>query len=97
MYESFGLSIVESFSCSKPVIASNLGSYSELINSSRGFLFKYNEISDLMKKINCANNLNSKMYMEMAENCNFFIKNRYSEIDYYNKLINAYNDVFKKE
>ncbi|MBT7392855.1 glycosyltransferase family 4 protein [archaeon] len=97
VYESFGLSIVESFSCSKPVIASNLGSYSELINSSRGFLFKYNEISDLMKKINCANNLNSKMYMEMAENCNFFIKNRYSEIDYYNKLINAYNDVFKKE
>jgi glycosyltransferase involved in cell wall biosynthesis len=51
-YESFGLSIIESFAMGKPVIGSNLGPIPEIIEEGiNGLLFEPGDIEDLTSKI----------------------------------------------
>jgi glycosyltransferase involved in cell wall biosynthesis len=52
-YENSPLVIQEAFAAKTPVIASNIGGISELINNGKnGLLFEPNNIDDLLKKIN---------------------------------------------
>jgi len=52
-YESFGLSIIESYACGVPVIGTDLEGIDELIiNGRTGYLFKKKSVSDLVAKIN---------------------------------------------
>jgi len=51
-YETFGLTIVESFACGRPVIASRLGAMAELVADGRtGLLFEPGNASDLAAKV----------------------------------------------
>ena len=51
-YETFGLTIVEAFACSKPVIASNLGAMADLVKDGEtGLLFEAGNPGELAKKI----------------------------------------------
>ncbi len=52
-YETFGLTIIEAFATSTPVIASNIGSASLLINNGfNGLHFEESNIEDLKSKLN---------------------------------------------
>ncbi len=54
-YETFGLTIVEAFSCSLPVIASNLGAMAEIVEDSiTGLHFNPSDAIDLVKKVQWA-------------------------------------------
>ncbi|NIM15328.1 MAG: glycosyltransferase [Candidatus Aminicenantes bacterium] len=51
-YESFGYSIIESYACGVPVVASDIGGARELVqNGENGFLFEVGNPEDLQKKI----------------------------------------------
>ncbi len=51
-YESFGYSIIESFACGVPVVASDIGGARELVrDGENGFLFEVGNPEDLQKKI----------------------------------------------
>ena len=51
-YETFGMSLVEAFSCGTPVIASAHGAYAELVRDGvTGLLFAPNDAADLARKI----------------------------------------------
>lgn len=52
-YETFGLSLLESYNHSKPVVAAKLGALPELIQENKtGLLFESGNSQDLVKKIN---------------------------------------------
>jgi glycosyltransferase involved in cell wall biosynthesis len=54
-YETFGLSMIESFACDVPVIASRLGGIAEIVEEGRtGLLFDAGNAKDLAEKINWA-------------------------------------------
>lgn len=51
-YESFGYSIIESFACGVPVVASDIGGARELVrDGENGFLFEVGSPEDLQEKI----------------------------------------------
>lgn len=51
-YESFGYSIIESFACGVPVVASDIGGARELVrDGENGFLFEVGDPEDLQEKI----------------------------------------------
>jgi glycosyltransferase involved in cell wall biosynthesis len=51
-YESFGYSIIESYACGVPVVASDIGGARELVrDGDNGFLFKVGSPEDLQEKI----------------------------------------------
>ncbi len=53
-YESFGYSIIESYACGVPVVASDIGGARELVTEGEtGFLFQPGQPEDLKKKIAC--------------------------------------------
>ena len=49
--ESFGLVLIEALACGKPVIGSNVGGITEIINEDVGFLINPNKISSIAKAI----------------------------------------------
>lgn len=52
LYETFGLAIVESFACGRPVIASRLGAMAELVTEGKtGLLFEPGNAEDLATKV----------------------------------------------
>ena len=51
VHETFGLSILESFACFKPVIATDVGAFPELINEENGILIGVNKETQLAQAI----------------------------------------------
>jgi len=56
LYEVFGMVAIEAFSVGVPVIASNIGALSKIVNETNGLLFQYDNKRDLIEKINLLNN-----------------------------------------
>lgn len=93
-FESFGLTIVESFACSKPVIGSNLGGIPEtVIPHETGILIEPGNIDDILNAV-------KKLYYEdeyrkkLSVNC----KNKsqvYSREAYYEAVMKIYEKVSK--
>jgi glycosyltransferase involved in cell wall biosynthesis len=55
--ETFGLTLLESFACNKPVIASNIGGMTEIIiDKLNGFLIKPSDVGELKEKVIFLNN-----------------------------------------
>ena len=50
-YETYGLSIVESFACGKPVLGADIGAISELITPDVGRVFEAKNAEDLRDNI----------------------------------------------
>ncbi|NOR57978.1 MAG: glycosyltransferase [Sulfurimonas sp.] len=91
VYETFGLGILESFACAKPVIAANIGNFSNLVEENKtGFLFNLDKEEDLIKKINQAEALSLSSYIEMSKNTTK-IASLYSKKEYYHKIFTLYN------
>jgi len=90
-FETFGLTIVESYAYGKPVIASKIGAIPELIeNYSNGIVFQPGNIDELTSAIN-------KLYMdrnlaiEMGKRNREKAVNFYSIETHYKNLVNVYN------
>lgn len=95
-YETLSMTTVESFSMGKPVIASELGALTELVqNSNRGFLFSPGDINSLVSKVSQASNLTDSQYTAMSENAYNFAKSNFSYETHYNKLIDIYSQSVK--
>ena len=92
-YEGFPMTIAESFSQGIPVIASNIGNLSVIIeNEVNGLLFKYNDINDLVNSINrIEDNYHFMKKLEQGAKNSFLEK--YNEKVNYKLLIRIYNSV----
>jgi len=95
-YETFGLTVLESFSYSKPVIGAKIGAIPELIqNNYSGLLFKSGSKDSLVKCILDADIMSNDDYKKMCINANkrasFF-----SEQKYINNLLRIYHKAIDK-
>jgi glycosyltransferase involved in cell wall biosynthesis len=90
LHETLGYSILESMSLSKPVIASNIGAYPELVvDGKTGLLFESGNYKDLKSKIEFLYN-NQKKINELGNNAKERILEKFSSEVYYKKIINVY-------
>lgn len=93
VYESFGITLLEAFACSKPVIASNIDSISEIVlDQKTGFLFDAGNALDLAKKM--AQMIDSPEEAEIMGNAGrVFVKDRYSAERTTSLLEDLYNNI----
>jgi len=94
-YESFGYTIIESFACGTPVIASRIGGPQELVeNGVTGFLFQPGNTKDLLQKISDLME-NKKLLLKMRHNARKLAEERYSENVGYKNLMDVYKDTLE--
>jgi glycosyltransferase involved in cell wall biosynthesis len=85
------MNIIESFALGKPVIGSDIGGIPELIfEGSTGYLCDYDDPENLSNVILKAWDQNEEKYKEMSEKCSLFAKENSNLDEYYNKLIEIY-------
>lgn len=92
LYETFGLSVIESFAYGKPVIASRIGGMPEIINhGSTGFLFEagnVGELKELMKWMWKNPGKANKMGIVAREH----VENKFDPETHYRKLKKVYDE-----
>jgi len=88
--ETFGHTVLESFACGKPVIASKIGALPELIREGEnGHLFEVGNVGELASKISdCI--ANPGKVKEMGKMARVIVERDYSPEDHYKKLIAIY-------
>lgn len=95
-YETFGMSGAESLSMSKPIIASNLGGLTELVeNETNGFIFEAGNKESLIAVIKKSINLTDEEYYKMCSNAFQFAQHYFNPEDYYKKLSGIYQSLIK--
>jgi len=93
--EIFGLTIIESFACGKPVIGASVGGITELISDDKdGYITKSGSINDLKDKIIKLNAKNDAELQEMGLLARKKAEENYSLEKHANKLIELYK-IFK--
>ena len=93
-YETFGMVIIEAFSCSKPVIASALGQLTEtIIEKFNGLLFETGNVSMLNSKIEEFLNLDEKEISALHASTFSEYINKYSPEKNLKVLLNIYEQV----
>lgn len=91
-YEPFGMVAVETFEMSKPVIAGDIGALSSIVsNNYNGILFKYNDKSDFINKINTLKSY--KLLDKLSEGARESYINNYDENRNYDILYNIYKKI----
>lgn len=96
IYESFGLTILESYVQRKAVLGSNLGAIPEVVKDEKtGLLFKAGNSKDLAQKINLML-ANRKKTQEMGEEGRKKIEREHTPEQYYEKLIKIYKQVVER-
>ncbi len=94
-YETFGLTIVESFACGKPVIGSDIGGITELISQETGLLFQPGNPEDLAEKIKYF--LSHPSFLnEIGKNARRFIEKCFSPDKHFEKIMDLYKRVLAK-
>ncbi|MDP4142963.1 MAG: glycosyltransferase family 4 protein [Bacillota bacterium] len=87
-YDNMPNVLLESFCYGKPVIASNIGCFPEVIdNGKNGLLFEMKNIEDLRDKIDFLNS-RPDIIEEYGKNARKKVENRYNSENHYNQLIN---------
>nr|WP_199306872.1 glycosyltransferase [Anabaena sphaerica] len=95
-YETFGLTIVEAFACSLPVLASNWGSMAEIVeNNVTGLHFQAGSSTDLANKIRWAYEHPEEMIC-MGKNARSTYEALYTFEHNYQQLIAIYQAVIDK-
>ncbi len=95
-YENFPYSVIEAFSCGKPVIASRLGGIPEIVkNWKTGLLFPPGNTENLGLKIRFLMKHPDKTRM-MGESAKEFVKERLNRDSYYKKLMEVYNRLVQR-
>lgn len=97
-YEGFPMTIVESFACGTPVIASDTPNLSERIhNGKNGWTYQVNNVQDLKDTLQKYNQYISENYKKMQENAKGTYEEYFTEKAVYNRLINIYQIEEKNE
>jgi glycosyltransferase involved in cell wall biosynthesis len=92
-YETFGLSMIESFACSVPVIASRLGGIAEIVEDKQtGLLFEAGNPQDLAEKINWAI-AHPKSMSAMGQKARSTYEQHYTPATNYRQLMSIYEKV----
>ena len=95
VYESFGLTILESYALGKPVIGSDSGAIPELIEDQKtGLIFQAGNSRDLVEKINFMMKNKDKV-LEMGRRARFKVEREFTSARYYEKLMEVYQEVVK--
>lgn len=91
-YENFPRTLVESFACGLPVIASRIGALAELIEDGvTGLLFEAGNAKDLASKMQWALQNPDKM-RQMGQNARALYQTNYTPSQNYAQLINIYHE-----
>lgn len=94
--ETFGLTILESFALSKPVIGSRIGGIQEIIEDGRnGLLFHPEDENDLRAKIELLFNTKNSDSIKMGLNGFNDLNDKFHSDSHYQSLINIYNDLIQ--
>lgn len=92
-YDNFPNVILESFAYKKPVIATNIGSLTELVEHQRtGLLFKYKNSQDLRTKVEELFNDKGKTKL-LGENAFEKLNTEFSRENHFNNLISLFKSV----
>jgi glycosyltransferase involved in cell wall biosynthesis len=96
-YDNFPNVILESFAYKKPVIATNIGSLPELVQTNEtGFTFEYASVISLKEKIEYFLN-NPLEAKRMGENAYSKLINNYSPQIHYSQLIHLFNSLLNSK
>jgi len=94
-YETFGLVIIEAFSCGLPVIASRLGTMAEIIDDGHtGLLFTPGDANDLAAKVQWAWS-HPKEMVEMGKAARKEYEEKYTAEKNYAMLMEIYQKVIE--
>jgi len=94
-YETFGLSILESFARGKAVIATNLGSYPELVHVGQtGLLFQNENAEDLANKIKSLAQ-SSDLARQMGERTGSLARRAFNQEKHYEEILKIYRSLKK--
>lgn len=95
-FENSPMSIIESFSCATPVVASNIGGIPEVVKDNiTGMLFKPGDYVDLSSKILYLLS-NPSLLKKMGVNCLSAVKSSYSKGAHYENLMAVYESALKR-
>jgi len=97
-YENNPMSIIESYSQGKPVIASKIGGIPEIIEDKRtGYLFTPGDISALVDVIRRADQIKESEYREMSKYASDYAKRNFHPQVHYNQLISIYRQAIANQ
>lgn len=95
--ESFGVSVLESSACEKPVVVSDVGGLPEVVQKNQtGFVVNSCDIKmavDAIKKLI----LDKQLRLHFGKEGRNMVKNLFEEKDCVNRMINLYNDILKSD
>lgn len=92
-YETFGLIVIESFKLGTPVISSDIGGLSELIdNKKNGFLFEAGNVLNLTDTIQYAMTIDNTSYFKMANEARLKAS-EFNDNKYFSELISLYKSL----
>ncbi|WKZ38695.1 MAG: glycosyltransferase family 4 protein [Anaerolineales bacterium] len=92
-YESFGNVIVEAFSCGIPVVTTNIGAQSELVQHGRtGYLYAYGDVDALAKALQTLLD-NPELSLVMGKNARREFEMKYTAERNYRALMDIYSGV----
>ena len=88
--------MIEAFACGKPVIASRLGSATEIVEDGKtGLLFTPGNLKDLVEKVKILIN-NTALAEELGQNARAEYEVKYTPEINYNQLMNIYRATISK-
>lgn len=95
-FETFGLVLAEGMAMEKPAVAFNVGGIPEVIDDNKtGFLVKYDNNNDLVKKLNYLAT-NTDLCTKMGKDARKKIKAEFSSQQMMENLLKVYNYIFSK-
>ncbi|MFA6918583.1 MAG: glycosyltransferase family 4 protein [Patescibacteria group bacterium] len=94
-HETFGLSVLESFACGKPVIATRAGAVPELINENNGILFEVDNVKELSLAIDKI--LDDPILLEKMSQEGKKTAQEFSPEKHYQKINEIYNEAVRNK